>query len=134
MLTPSGYIRYKRGGKMVLEHKYLWEKEYGKLDDGLEIHHINGDKTDNTLSNLLAVTRVQHRRIHEGWVKKNDIWYKPCTRCNALLEVNKDNYYFTTNKSKVLPAGRLLYGKCKPCNREVTNARKAENAKKRAFA
>ncbi len=44
-------------------HKIVYESFNGKLSEGLEIDHINGDSKDNRLCNLQAIT-------HEGNLKK----------------------------------------------------------------
>ena len=41
-------------------HKIVYESFNGKLEDGLEIDHINGDCVDNRLCNLQAVTHEEN--------------------------------------------------------------------------
>lgn len=43
-------------------HRAMWEKEYGQIPDGREIHHIDGDPLNNVLSNLECLTPLEHRR------------------------------------------------------------------------
>jgi hypothetical protein len=50
--NPKSYICKQEDGKVVEEHRLLWEKNYGKIPDGSYVHHINGDKRDNRLSNI----------------------------------------------------------------------------------
>lgn len=38
--------------------------EAGRLNSKIEVHHIDRDRSNNSLSNLLAVTRAAHARIH----------------------------------------------------------------------
>ena len=44
-------------------HRFVYECFHGQLDCGLEIDHIDSNKTNNTLSNLQALTRLQHVKI-----------------------------------------------------------------------
>ena len=48
----------------IYEHIYVYQ-EYHKvcLLKGIEIHHINGDGFDNSICNLQALTKRQHRAI-----------------------------------------------------------------------
>jgi hypothetical protein len=65
--NSSGYQQFKdkRTGQCVLTHRRVAEKIVGgKIYPGREVHHINGDKSDNRRSNLTILSRAQHRRIH----------------------------------------------------------------------
>lgn len=45
-------------------HRYVWEKEVGTIPKGCQIHHINGDKSDNSIENLAILTASGHQRLH----------------------------------------------------------------------
>ncbi len=66
-LEKNGYvsIRGKRMGKGHYEHQQIMEQYLGrKLQEGEEVHHINGIKTDNRLENLYLVDKKSHSRKH----------------------------------------------------------------------
>jgi hypothetical protein len=51
-------------------YRCLREKEHRcvgcGVEDGLVVHHINGDRDDNRLENLIPVCRGCHSKIHTG--------------------------------------------------------------------
>jgi len=61
--TCDGYILIKVPGIGTLrEHTYVWEQAHGRLEPGFVIHHIDGDKTNNKLENLIAIPKKNHSR------------------------------------------------------------------------
>jgi hypothetical protein len=58
--TSRGYKRGGLFGRNVMAHRVIWKMVYG--DDPLEIDHIDGDPTNNRLSNLRSVTRQDNVR------------------------------------------------------------------------
>lgn len=63
----SGYQQFKdKGtGQWVYTHRRVAEKLVGgAIYPGREVHHIDGDKSNNRRSNLTILSGAQHRRIH----------------------------------------------------------------------
>lgn len=48
-----------------LMHRFIWEREKNAIPDGWDIHHINGDRSDNRLENLICLPKDEHTRIHQ---------------------------------------------------------------------
>ncbi|HHS84302.1 MAG TPA: hypothetical protein ENK38_05155 [Gammaproteobacteria bacterium] len=64
-IDNKGYSRIGFGGKSFLEHRLVIEKSLGrKLLSTEIIHHIDGDKLNNSLCNLEVTNRVDHQRHH----------------------------------------------------------------------
>ena len=45
-------------------HRYVWEREIGSIPKGCQIHHIDGDKANNAITNLAIMTATGHQRLH----------------------------------------------------------------------
>jgi hypothetical protein len=74
--TPRRWIKFKddfkAGSQNWMEYaKWLWIKENGAIPAGMCIHHINNDSMDDTIVNLIPVTRQEHPRLHNKFNTKN---------------------------------------------------------------
>ena len=71
-ITPKGYVQILKKGHpradsngYVLEHILVWEKYTGmQIPDGMVIHHLDGNKTNNHISNLCLMTFGGHSTYH----------------------------------------------------------------------
>lgn len=90
----------------VYEHRYKIELELGRLlRDDEEVHHLDCDKSNNDLSNLIVLTKAMHRRLH-NWIdngaticennstnRVNSEKSKAyCKICNISLNKRQSNY------------------------------------------
>ena len=61
----GGYPHFKRRGiHQLVIHSFIGYKKR------FDIHHLNEDKFDNRLENLVYLTRAEHRRLHTSAKKK----------------------------------------------------------------
>lgn len=58
----DGYYKVKLNHKKIGCHRVIWELHYGAPDPGLMIDHIDGDGTNNRVSNLRLVSRTANMR------------------------------------------------------------------------
>jgi len=42
----------------------VWERRYGPIPKGFAIHHLDGDYTNNVISNLACLSSTDHARLH----------------------------------------------------------------------
>jgi hypothetical protein len=54
----------KINGRRQRLHRYIYEKYYGKIPKGYDVHHIDHNKDNNEISNLKLVTAKEHQEIH----------------------------------------------------------------------
>ena len=65
ILNKNGYVTLTIGNKKQYVHRLVMEKHIGrKLLKTEQVHHINGDKTDNRIENLEIVFLGEHQRRH----------------------------------------------------------------------
>lgn len=51
----------------ISEHRAVWIDANGAIPDGAVVHHIDGDKTNNHISNLaLCRNNGEHRKLHNN--------------------------------------------------------------------
>ena len=60
----TGYYICTTGSRKRL-HVAIWEHEWGvDVPPGCVIHHLDWNKTNNSVDNLILVTHWEHNRIH----------------------------------------------------------------------
>lgn len=83
-----GYVRlcspqFKNGWKT--EHRYIMEKHLGHaLETNMIVHHIDGNKTNNSVDNLMIMSFADHARFHRKmektqWSRK----FQKCQQCGS---------------------------------------------------
>lgn len=45
-------------------HRWVWINHYGSIPKGMDIHHKDGNKSNNEIENLEALTRSDHLKRH----------------------------------------------------------------------
>lgn len=62
--SSNGYPTIYVNGKNVLLHRYVWEKYYGNIPEGFEIHHKDKNRKNYDISNLELIDVIEHHRQH----------------------------------------------------------------------
>ncbi len=111
-----------------LEHRWVWEQSHGPIPEGHEIHHIDGDQSNNDPGNLECVTAEwhdnHHARLRENHRIIDGIEHRRCQRCEE---------YKTLDQFSRRSAG-TYHGYCKPCGVEyVREWRRANSEHVRAY-
>lgn len=94
----------------VYEHIVVVEKDLGReLTNEEIVHHLDGNRSNNRIENLLVLSRGQHGRLHV-WLKSGAVWLgdhtgnglnsgnaklrEPtyCKSCRITLQRDQENY------------------------------------------
>lgn len=111
-LTKDGYKRTKLHGKQTLIHRLVAELTMGKCPKGKQVNHIDGNKTNNSPSNLEYITpneNIQHAikmGMHVANDPKRNGRYKD-GRC-ADIDAYKRQWYLS-NRGRILKAAKERY-------------------------
>lgn len=63
--VKRAWVKTKDPNVWKLRCLSVWEKHYGKLPRGLLIHHIDKNPLNDEISNLAAISRAVHLKIHK---------------------------------------------------------------------
>lgn len=125
----NGYYGSHKGGVHRRLHVYLWEKHHGAVPDGWVVHHIDHNRENNSLENLLLMTNRAHRQHHAAGTN-NPNYGKPMSDHQKALiskaKVGKPGYQWTQSdrdRASATFTGRVMSNE--------TKARMSESAKNR---
>ena len=68
MKEKNGYMRVTIHGRKYLVHRLVASAYIEPLvmgDRHRQVHHVNNDKTDNCVTNLVVMNRDEHQRMHK---------------------------------------------------------------------
>lgn len=85
---------YTVNGKYVAEHRLVIERHLRRyLKPEEKVHHINGDRSDNRIENLIVLTQSAHVRLHnlERYNTNPSIPNTKCFQCHKSLYRNKSS-------------------------------------------
>jgi len=61
--APPDYLKYAHKSGFIREHNLVWMQAHGPIPEGYVIHHLNGIRSDNRLSNLVALPARLHGKV-----------------------------------------------------------------------
>lgn len=60
-LNCDGYFRKRVGGKLVMFHRWVFEKNYGRIPEGFEVDHICRNRACCNPSHLQILPIAEHK-------------------------------------------------------------------------
>lgn len=103
-LCEDGYVKVEINDKTTGAHRIIWELFNGPIPEGLEIDHIDRNRSNNLIENLRLFTRQQNCQ-HQGITKRNKSgfkgvsFHKGSNKWTSQININKKCYtigYFDT--------------------------------------
>ena len=86
--NPAHRRYFARSGSRL--HRDVWEFHNGKIQKGFQIHHIDGDTSNNDISNLECLSFQSHRaEHHSGYVARGKS-EQQLTHLAKIQELAKD--------------------------------------------
>ncbi len=85
----SGRMATWNGDGYTFEHRSAMATALGlkELPEGWHVHHIDGDKTNDTLDNLALVTPKGHQALHKQKLGRLHLWEKEEFGISLLKEM-----------------------------------------------
>lgn len=131
-------------------HRYVWEYYHGKIPKFFQIHHIDGDRSNNDISNLEMIRVGEHQRLHgeklsetERQMRRDNMaenarpaaiaWHKSeagrewhrihgIETMKTREQVEKTCEYCGKAYKTIQKASRFCSNKCRAANRRKTEA------------
>lgn len=93
----------------VLEHRVVMENHLGRLLGPNElVHHLNGDRKDNSLKNLQVMSREEHTRTHH---RRREVGRFKCPQCGTVFVRGMADTRDKMGRGKLIFCGRSCAGK-----------------------
>ena len=81
----------------VLMHRVVMENQIGRLLTNDEVvHHIDGNKSNNDISNLQLLTNAEHAKLHADRHPRKMVLLK-CPQCGKEFEITKNESFLQKN-------------------------------------
>lgn len=99
--SGKGYYSSRKAGNSL--HRAVWQSANGPIPPFHDIHHVNGDRSDNRLLNLECIHESVHHSEHSGAPERVEdfrqrraaaqavLHEKTCCRCEKVYSVDAFN-------------------------------------------
>ena len=88
-INCKGYYR-KTSGDRELLHRQKWKDEHGEIESSHDIHHLDGNKLNNEMTNFEKISKSEHTKRFcvfnnqhtKGKKFREEIIIKKCANCH----------------------------------------------------
>jgi len=94
----NGYIKISINNTNFYAHRIIWTWHFGEIPQGLQIDHINGNRSDNRIKNLRLVTHQENQFNQLG--ANGFHWNKSSKKYQAEIVVNGNKKYLGVFNNK----------------------------------
>lgn len=112
-LRKDGYLKTNAFGKQWLGHRLVWFMTYGNVPDIID--HINGNRSDNRISNLRASSKSLNGENRKGPTSKNKLKTLGVTKhgkgFHAAIRINGKQVHLGTYPTVELAQEQYLAAK-----------------------
>lgn len=118
-VNAAGYrLTCIRACQKITFHRFVYECFHGTIPDKYDVDHIDGDKLNNSIDNLQALTRLEHRRKTVlGEISKTNTLCRPVIATKLCDGVEKEYKSMTEAANDIgisyQTIGQYLQGKRK---------------------
>ncbi|QXV80784.1 putative homing endonuclease [Veterinaerplatzvirus Jeanpiccard] len=97
-LSKAGYITTSYMKRALLAHRVVWEMHNGPIPEGMQIDHINHNRSDNRICNLrLATVFDNNQNMSRGKGNRSGVvgvsWHKSAKKWCAEIHANGKKKY-----------------------------------------
>jgi len=126
VVAPKNYDGKKYRNKYCYEHILVYWEYYKILPKDNEIiHHIDGNKHNNDISNLKLMSKLEHDILHKNKRGIKFVMLK-CTGCGKIFEKEKRKTFLISG-GKFTCCCRKCIGITTGLNQEEKNKRISQN-------
>lgn len=72
-INKRGYVQTTINNKHYRVHRLIWECVNGEIPEGYDIHHIDGNKLNNSIYNLDIIKNSEHTIKHHLGQKRSNV-------------------------------------------------------------
>lgn len=112
-------------------HRAVWEYYNGPIPDGYAIHHIDEDKSNNSIENLQLISRSEHATLHGNeraetnyeWMRQN-IREKAAPKAAEWHKSEVGREWHREHGKRVFQGREAIKCTCEECGKEYSTKKK----------
>jgi len=116
LFIKRGYLHYKNKPC----HRIIWEQDVGPIPKGFEIHHVDGNKLNNSFDNLQCLSKSDHMKLHAllSLERRSKCMSKNSKKVHAWLSTEVGKKFLSDKAKKQFQDRPLHKCVCAECGKE----------------